>query len=152
MKLTYLLLIILLASCGHDEKIDLKPVLVSKEWEQEIGTIDGNYYALKQVYKLSFKADNSVDIVVDYLGVSGDPDPVVLKSYKTKYNFNSSDNTISFPEPIDTLYFSSVGKSVVRLPKIKIAELRSDKLITESTESNLDTWFLRGKVYFRPIK
>ncbi len=153
MKSPYLLLLtILIVSCGESEKIDFKPMLISRDWEQEVGIIDGSYHTLKQIHKLSFKADNSVDVVVDYLEVSGDPDPVILNSYKTEYNFNSSDNTITFPEPIDTLYFSSAGESIIRLSKIKIVELRSDKLTTESIDSKLDTWFLKGKVHFRPIK
>ncbi len=135
-------------SCGDNERIDLKPVLINKDWEQEVGIIEGNFYGPKQIYKLSFKADNSVDIVVDYFGVSGDS--VILNSYKTIYDFNASDNTILFPEPIDTLNW--LGEIIIRLPKVKIVELRSDKLVTEAMDSKVNNSLLWGKFHFRPMK
>jgi hypothetical protein len=67
MKSPYLLLLtILIVSCGESEKIDFKPMLISRDWEQEVGTIDGNYHTLKQIHKLSFKADNSVDVPCNF--------------------------------------------------------------------------------------
>ena len=156
MKYIPFLILFILISCDNNEEIDLKNALMTSDWEQSTGIVDGNYIALKQFYRVSFKQNNIAEIDFDYLGVTGDPDPITITSITTKYAIDLNSRIISFPEPLDTLFITNdnvTSEIVVHFHKLRIIQLDSERLTTESLETDLQGWILGGgKTYFQPIK
>jgi hypothetical protein len=118
-----------------------------------VGIINGYQTGPKQFYRINFKKDFSVEIELDYLGVSGDPDPVTLASIISTYELNVKEKTISFTEPIDTLYVTGGSQIIVYLNKLKIVTLKDGLLETESIDTGLQQgWVLGGgKLFFKKI-
>ena len=125
---------------------------MANDWEQLSGLIDGNYVPTKQLYRLSFKDNNIAELDIDRLGAMADPGAVVLSSVVTRYNLDTNDSTISFMDPLDTLFNADGDIAVIiRMPKLKILQLDAERLTTESVES-VQSWNLcSGKNYFEPI-
>ena len=159
MKILLLFLVFLsVVSCDKEETLDYKKLLTATEWEQMTGYIDGSYTSpsAKQFYRIRFKQNNLVEIDLDYLGVSGVPDPVTLTTINSKYEIVLADRTISFPEPLDTLYYTietETTKLVIYFAKLKILKLKEDRLITEGVNSNQPGLVVGGdKLYFKAIE
>jgi hypothetical protein len=154
MKQIYLLLLfVFIISCDNEEQINLKKELTSNDWEQNTGIINDYITGPKQFYRISFKENNTAEIDLDYLGVSGDPDPVTLALIKTVYTLDLKENTITFPQPLDTLHGDGGLEIIVYLNKLKVLELKSGTLTTESVDTGLQGWVLGGgKLFFQQIK
>jgi len=116
---TILILVIIIISCKKETNY-LQP-LISHPWEETgiFDTLPGT--GLKQYYSIQFFENNEVEIVIDFGGVSGVPDPVVLDTILSKYRLD--DNVIVFPESIATFIMLSPSDTV--LVYINSWEIRS---------------------------
>jgi hypothetical protein len=154
------LLIVILIACKSDEKIDFKRLLTDNQWEQMIGTVDGQYVALKMFYRMDFKTDNSVEIEWSYGGTPSEFDPPPLNNHiLTRYELDEEARTISFPQNLDTLQIEyplgTISTNYVRLNKMKILSIKPERLDVEFSNSSLTSdYFLLGygKAYFQPLK
>jgi hypothetical protein len=124
---------LLLFSCDKDEKESLLDQLTKQDWEQKTGIIDTlDYGSLKMFYRVHFNNDYSYTIIMDYLEVSGNPDPIIVDTIKGTYTFNESEKLISFSMPFDTLYNVDLTATYVYMNKWKIVQLDDQNLTVAS--------------------
>jgi hypothetical protein len=158
----YLFLVLagfLLISCQKDEDPNPKDKLIAHDWKQVNSLNDTASFFLKQFYSIHFSPENASRIILDYLGVSGVPDPVTLDTIGGRYEFDGNQMIISFPEPLDTTYLllPDTTTMYVYFENWKIIQLTDELLVVEPITRDSFPYlpaFVTGvspRYYFRPI-
>lgn len=128
----FFILIVLLSSCKKETNY-LQP-LISHPWE-ETGIFDilpGTGF--KQYYSMQFFENDVVEIIIDFGGVSGIPDPVILDTMVSEYRL--VDNTIIFPEPLDTMFSLSIDDTLlIYINSWEIKALDDKQLVVMAVEN-----------------
>lgn len=92
-------------SCKKDTHSS-KEFIQGREWEQLSGFLgDSVYTSMKFFHKVSFNADGTFDMLIDWKGGISFPDTMTLTLLHGDYDFDPNPDKIIFPKAIDSLLF-----------------------------------------------
>ncbi|WP_162425659.1 hypothetical protein [Pontibacter pudoricolor] len=126
------LVILSLAACEKEEETNLQEILVKQEWEQASPYSDPSFPWHKEFYHITFRTDNTCTIVLDYGGATNPATAAGPQTIESVYEVDNATRTISFPEPISTVYWGdNQEKLSVFIKDWKIKSLNGNTLETE---------------------